>query len=330
MKTFRTEVPRILIVDDEPTNLKVLQRVLSDQYRLSFAKSGADALALIEREMPNLILLDVMMPEMSGIEVCQQLKQDSRFQHIPVIFVTALSDDSDENNGFAVGAVDYITKPITPSLVRARVKTHLSLVHAEQLKLAHIDLVHRLGRAAEYKDTDTGEHILRMSEYSKILALAYGLPEAHADFIRQAAPMHDVGKIGIPDAILLKPGKLDKEEFAIMQQHTTIGARILANSDSPLIQLAHMLALEHHEKFDGKGYPNGLQGEEISIESRIVAVADVFDALTSRRPYKEAWPVEKAFALIEAEAGKHFDPDLAQLFLEEKEKILAVYNRFRD
>lgn len=315
---------RILIVDDEPANLKVMREVLDGQYRLSFAKSGEAALALIAKEAPKLILLDIMMPNMSGLEVCQRLKSAPETAHIPIIFVTALGDESDEFKGFELGAVDYITKPISPAIVRARVKTHLSLVQAEQLKQAHIDLVHRLGRAAEYKDTDTGEHILRMSKYSKILALAYGMSEGNAELLKQAAPMHDVGKIGIPDAILLKPGKLTHDEFEQMKQHAEIGAKILEHSPSPLLQLAYILAIEHHEKFDGSGYPYGLKGENISIEGRIVAIADVFDALTSKRPYKTAWSIDDAFAFIKEQAGKHFDPHLAELFLANQEKIIAV------
>ncbi|MBB1366627.1 two-component system response regulator [Pseudoalteromonas sp. SR44-5] len=323
-----TERPRILIVDDEPANLKVMREVLGNQYRLSFAKSGDAALALVEKEPPKLILLDIMMPNMSGFEVCQLLKQNPATEHIPVIFVTALADESDEFKGFEIGAVDYITKPISPAIVRARVKTHLSLVQAEQLKLAHVDLVHRLGCAAEYKDTDTGEHIVRMSKYSKILALAYGMTEQHAELLKQAAPMHDIGKIGIPDAILLKPGKLTAEEFEHMKQHAKIGAKILANSSSPLLQLAYILAMEHHEKWDGSGYPNGLKGEEISIEGRIVAIADVFDALTSKRPYKQAWSVDEAISHMREQAGKHFDPQLIALFEGQLDAVLAVYSAY--
>ncbi|MBB1342725.1 MAG: putative two-component system response regulator [Pseudoalteromonas rhizosphaerae] len=324
-----TERPRILIVDDEPANLKVMREVLGNQYRLSFAKSGDAALALVEKEPPKLILLDIMMPNMSGFEVCQLLKQNPATEHIPVIFVTALADESDEFKGFEIGAVDYITKPISPAIVRARVKTHLSLVQAEQLKLAHVDLVHRLGCAAEYKDTDTGEHIVRMSKYSKILALAYGMTEQHAELLKQAAPMHDIGKIGIPDAILLKPGKLTAEEFEHMKQHAKIGAKILANSSSPLLQLAYILAMEHHEKWDGSGYPNGLKGEEISIEGRIVAIADVFDALTSKRPYKQAWSVDEAISHMREQAGKHFDPQLIALFEGQLDAVLAVHSAYQ-
>ncbi|MGO3423196.1 MAG: response regulator [Pseudoalteromonas distincta] len=323
---FTTDRPRVLIVDDEPANLKVMREVLGNQYRMSFAKSGDAALALLEKKLPKLILLDIMMPDMNGFEVCQIVKRNPKTSHIPIIFVTALGDESDEYKGFELGAVDYITKPISPAIVRARVNTHLSLVQAEQLKQAHVDLVERLGRAAEYKDTDTGEHIVRMSQYSKVLALALGMDELRAELLRQAAPMHDVGKIGIPDAILLKPGKLTSEEFDHMKEHATIGAQILANSSSPLLQLAHTLAIEHHEKWDGSGYPNGIKGEEISVEGRIVAIADVFDALTSKRPYKEAWSVEKTVLHMQEQAGTHFDPALIELLVKNLDDIIAIKN----
>ena len=326
--TQTSERARILVVDDEPANLKVIREVLANDYRLSFAKSGELALQLIENEPPKLILLDIMMPDMSGFEVCKVLKANPKTAHIPVIFVTALSHEQDESEGFALGAVDYITKPISPAIVRARVKNHLSLVQAEQLQLAHIDLIQRLGRAAEYKDTDTGEHIARMSRYSKVLALAYGMSEYEAEQLKQAAPMHDVGKIGIPDSVLLKPGRLNENEYEHMKQHALIGAKILENSTSPLLQLAHKLALEHHEKWDGTGYPYGLKGEEISIEGRIVTIADVFDALTSKRPYKKAWSVEEALDLLKDEAGKHFDPQLVDLFIGQIDSIIEIKNTY--
>ncbi|MCG9709967.1 MULTISPECIES: two-component system response regulator [unclassified Pseudoalteromonas] len=326
--TQLSERAKILVVDDEPANLKVIREVLANDYRLSFAKSGELALQLIENEPPKLILLDIMMPDMSGFEVCKVLKANPKTAHIPVIFVTALSHEQDESEGFALGAVDYITKPISPAIVRARVKNHLSLVQAEQLQLAHIDLIQRLGRAAEYKDTDTGEHIARMSRYSKVLALAYGMSEYEAEQLKQAAPMHDVGKIGIPDAVLLKPGRLNENEYEHMKQHALIGAKILENSPSPLLQLAHKLALEHHEKWDGTGYPYGLKGKEISIEGRIVAIADVFDALTSKRPYKKAWSIEEALDLLKDEAGKHFDPQLVDLFIGQIDSIIEIKNTY--
>ncbi|WP_022944039.1 two-component system response regulator [Pseudoalteromonas ruthenica] len=321
---IETQKPTLLAVDDEPTNLKVLNQVLGNDYRLIFAKSGPQALELAHSKQPALILLDVMMPDMSGFEVCEQLKQQPSTQAIPVIFVTAMQDEVDETQGFAKGAVDYITKPISPAIVKARVKNHLSLVQADLLKAAQLELIQRLSHAAEYKDNETGQHIIRMSRYCHIIARAYGFNEAHAESLLLAAPMHDIGKIGIPDNILLKPGRLDQDEYRQMQTHASIGADILAGSSSALIQLAHRLALEHHERFDGSGYPNGLQGEEISIEGRICAIADVFDALTSKRPYKEPWPIDKAVQLLQEEKGKHFDPELVDIFMACLDDILAV------
>ena len=321
---------KVLIVDDEPANLRVLKKILGDLYRLTFAKSGEEALRLVERELPDLILLDVMMPGMTGFDVCQALKQNPLSKGIPVMFVTALSDDVDEAKGFDVGAVDYITKPVSPAVVKARVRTHLSLVQADELRRTRLQVIQRLGRASEYKDNETGTHILRMSHYSKIMALALGLSGNAADNLLHAAPMHDIGKIGIPDSIMLKPGKLTDEEFAIMQKHPEIGAEILGESDSDLIELAKIVSLTHHEKWDGSGYPNGLKGEEIPLEGRIVAIADVFDALTSKRPYKEAWPVEKAVDLIQSQSGKHFDPNIVTLFQSCLPSILEIKERWQD
>nr|WP_320165954.1 two-component system response regulator [uncultured Methylophaga sp.] len=330
MTTIKKYQPRILIVDDEPTNLRVLRQILQNDYALSFARSGKDALALIDKEMPDLILLDIMMPEMTGLEVCQQLKARPDTSHIPIIFVTALQDPDDEARGFDIGAVDYIIKPIVPSTVLARVKTHISLVKADELRATHIDLIERLGRAAEYKDNETGLHVQRMSRYAKIIALGYGFDESTANELMMAAPMHDIGKIGIADKILLKPDKLTSEEFSEMKTHTLIGAEILANSTSRLIQLAHTVALTHHEKWDGTGYPNGLKGDEIPLAGRIVAIADIFDALTSARPYKEAWPVEEAIEFINEQSGKHIDPALPPILIEHLPDILKVKQAFSD
>jgi putative two-component system response regulator len=317
---------KILIVDDEPLNLKVLKQVLQDNYRLSFAKNGMDAIELVKKEKPSLILLDVMMPGMTGFEVCRHLKTDPETSTIPVIFVTALADEADESEGFAAGGVDYINKPISPALVRARVKTHLSLVHIDELKRTHLELIQRLGRAAEFKDNETGLHVMRMSHVSGRLALQLGMDAHHAEQLVHAAPMHDIGKIGIPDHVLLKPGKLNDEELTIMRQHPQMGANILDNSSSPLIKLAHAIALYHHEKWDGSGYPFGLKGEEIPLEARIVAVADVFDALLNKRPYKEAWTVEEAVAEIERNRGKHFDPAVVDAMLQCLPELIAINN----
>ncbi|MBX9714923.1 MAG: two-component system response regulator [Pseudomonadaceae bacterium] len=322
--------PKLLLVDDEPTNLQVLRQILQDDYRLFFAKDGDKALEMAARERPDLILLDVMMPGMTGYEVCTRLKQDEMTVSTPVIFVTALADVDDEARGFEVGAVDYITKPVSSPIVRARVRTHLSLVRVDELKQTRLQIVQRLGLAAEYKDNETGLHVIRMSHYSRILALAAGFSELAADDLLNAAPMHDVGKIGIPDAILQKNGKLDEAEWVVMRSHAQIGAEIIGEHPSGLLQMARSIALTHHEKWDGSGYPNGLKGEEIPIAGRIVAIADVFDALTSVRPYKPAWSLEDTLALIQRESGKHFDPHLVELFLGQMPAILEIKARWAE
>ncbi|MBU2154647.1 MAG: response regulator [Gammaproteobacteria bacterium] len=322
--------PLLLLVDDEATNLQVLRHILQDDYRLLFAKDGAKALEMAERERPDLILLDVMMPGMTGYEVCQALKVQAHLEAIPVIFVTALADVEDEAHGFAVGAVDYITKPVSPPIVRARVRTHLSLVRMDELRQTRLQIVQRLGMAAEYKDNETGLHVIRMSHFSKVLALAAGFSEAAAEELLNAAPMHDVGKIGIPDAVLRKPGKLDEQEWAVMRQHVEIGAQIIGEHASGLLRTAQRIALSHHEKWDGSGYPNGLSGEDIPLEGRIVAIADVFDALTSVRPYKAAWSVEDAVRLLQEESGRHFDPQLVELFIQQLPAILEIKERWAE
>ena len=324
------ERPKILIVDDEPTNLQVLRQVLHEDYRLLFARDGAKALQPSRDERPNLILLDVMMPGLTGLETCRRLKAEPATQGIPVIFVTALSDASDESAGFEAGGVDYITKPISPAVVRARVRTHLSLVRADELKQTRLQIIQCLGRAAEYRDNETGLHVIRMSHYSRLLALAAGFSVRHADELFNAAPMHDIGKIGIPDAVLLKPDRLDENEWAIMRSHVRMGAEILGEHDTPLLQLARSIALFHHEKYDGSGYPHRLAGEAIPIEARIVAIADVFDALTSVRPYKKAWPVEEAVALLHSEKSRHFDPELVDLFVAQLPAVLEIKERYAE
>lgn len=320
----------ILVVDDEPTNLRVLNQILNESYKLIFAKSGQEAIRLVEKEAPDLILLDVMMPGMTGYEVCEYLKQASQFKSIPIIFITALSDAEDEAKGLTLGAVDYISKPVSPAVVKARVKTHLSLVDADELRSTRLQIIQRLGRASEYKDNETGMHVMRMSHYAKIIALAYGFSEEDADNLFNAAPMHDIGKIGIPDSIMLKPGKLTDDEFAVMKTHPEIGSEILGESDSDLIGLAKLVSLTHHEKWDGTGYPKQLKGTNIPIEGRIVALADVFDALTSVRPYKEAWTVAAAMEHIHSQKGKHFDPHLVEVFEQLIDQIFEIKERWKD
>lgn len=320
----------VLLVDDEPTNLRVLRTVLQDHYRLLFAKSGEEALQLVLREIPDLILLDVMMPGLTGFDVCARLKANPQTSSIPVIFVTALKDEMDETKGFEVGAVDYITKPISPAVVRARVKTHLSLVQANELKQTRLQVIQRLGRAAEYKDNETGLHVMRMSHFAQVLALAWGFDEQRAEDLLHAAPMHDIGKIGIADSILLKPGKLTAEEYKEMQKHPLIGAEIIGDCESDLLKMAKAVALYHHEKWDGTGYPYGLAGEQIPIEARIAALCDVFDALTSTRPYKQAWSIDDTLTYIQQQKGLHFDPRLVELLAENLPQILAIKQRWAE
>lgn len=322
--------PRLLLVDDEPTNLQVLRHVLQADYRLLFATDGARALQVAREQLPQLILLDIMMPGMDGYAVCRALKADPATAGIPVIFVTALNDSQDETAGFNAGAVDYITKPVSPPVVRARVRNHLSLVRVDELRETRLQIVQRLGRAAEYKDNETGLHVIRMSHFSQLLALAAGCSPAWAEDLLNAAPMHDVGKIGIPDAVLRKPGPLDADEWATMRRHPEIGAEIIGEHPSGVLQLAREIALAHHEKWDGSGYPRGLAGEAIPLSARIVAIADVFDALTTRRPYKEPWPVQEAMNHIAAQAGKHFDPALVALFAPLLPQLLEVRARWAE
>ena len=318
----------LLLVDDEAVNLRLLQQILQEDYRLLIAKDGARALELATSALPDLILLDVMMPGMTGHDVCQRLKAAEATRHIPVIFVTALSDGADETRGFALGAVDYITKPFSNPVVRARIKTQLSLVRAEVLLATRQQVVQCLGAAAEFKDNETGLHVVRMSHYSRLIGQALGMPKALLEDLFSAAPMHDVGKIGIPDAILRKPGRLDEDELLVMRKHPEIGARIIGEHKDGVLAMAHRIALYHHEKWDGTGYPCGLIGEAIPLEARIVAIADVFDALTSVRPYKRAWTFDEAQNLLRQESGRHFDPQLVDVFFSLMPQVLAVAAEF--
>jgi len=325
-----SEKPRILIVDDMQTNLQVLGNALNQQYQVFFAQNGKQAIEIANKQQPNLILMDIMMPEMSGYDVVKILKKNVNTSNIPVIFVTAMKNEENEKLGFEHQAVDYITKPISPAIVRARVKTHLSLVRVDELNKTRLEIIRCLGHAAEYKDNETGRHVIRMSKYSQILAKAIGLSNEECELIGTVAPMHDVGKIGIPDHILLKPGKLDEKEWALMRQHPFIGYQILGKQDSPLLKLAANIAYTHHEKWNGSGYPRGLKGKNIPLEGRIVAIADVFDALTTERPYKSAWSIEKAVSLIDNEAGAHFDPELVPIFIKHLDSILQIREQWLD
>lgn len=323
----------ILVVDDVSTNLALCKKILHQAgYDTCFAQSGHEALERARAERPNLILLDVMMPEMDGYTVCRQLKLDAATRDIPVIFITAREDEAYEAEGFAAGAVDYILKPISAPRLLARVRNQLSLVRLEQLEKTQRLIVEKLGRAAEYKDNETGFHVIRMSHYCRILAIAAGLSQRQADLLFHAAPMHDVGKIGTPDHILLKEDRLNAQEWEVMKQHPLIGADIIGNHDIPLLQAAREIALTHHEKWDGSGYPKGLQGEDIPLFGRIVAIADVFDALVSRRPYKCRWSLQETCERLRQDAGTHFDPRLVELFLQRDTmtQVKAIYAQWPD
>ena len=321
---------KILIVDDEPNNLKLLQQVLKEHYQLLFANNGEKALEAANKHRPDLILLDVMMPNMSGYEVCEKLKHNTLTENIPVIFVTAMGDQHDETRGFDAGAVDYIQKPISAPVVLRRVQTHLSLVRAKDLEDLVTASIRMLGEAGHYNDSDTGEHIWRMAAYSAAIAKAAGWSARQIETLELAAPMHDTGKIGIPDAILKAPRKLTAEEWTVMKTHAQIGYDILSKSANPVFVMAAEIALGHHEKWDGSGYPNGCSGEKIPESARIVAIADVFDALTMKRPYKEAWPIEKALDAIRQDCGTHFDPRLCALFFEIIPEIVAIKDKWRN
>ncbi|SFE46181.1 response regulator receiver modulated metal dependent phosphohydrolase [Paracidovorax wautersii] len=322
--------PRLLLVDDEPANLQVLRQVLQQDYRLLFATSGPKAVEIALQQRPDLMLLDVMMPDMDGYAVLQRLAAEPQVAGMPVIFVTALSDAADEARGLELGAVDYIAKPISAAVVRARVRTHLSLVRMDELRESRLQILQRLGRAAEYKDNETGKHVIRMSLYAQMLALAIGMDSTWAEDLLHAAPLHDVGKIGIPDAVLRKPGGLDATEWDVMRTHPSIGAEIIGEHPGGVLRLASTIALTHHEKWDGSGYPRGLVGREIPLESRIIAIADVFDALTTRRPYKDAWNVEDAMDYLHSQAGRHFDPDLVGPFSALKPQLLQVREQWAE
>jgi len=328
----------ILIVDDTPTNIDVLRGVLDNDYETVAAINGHIALKIAHKLKPDLILLDIMMPEIDGYEVCKRLKADQDTYTIPIIFITAMLEPKDEQRGFDVGAIDFITKPINPGIVKARVKTHLALSNQQracqqtlneqtQALLANQKAaIYMLGDAGHYNDTDTGVHIWRMASYSAALAHAINWPIEKVERLKLAAPMHDTGKIGIPDSILKAPRKLTNTEWVEMKKHSQIGYDILIKGETEMFHMAAQIALYHHEKYNGTGYPKGLSGDEIPETARIVAIADVFDALTMKRPYKKAWSVENALNFINDESGKHFDPDMVHAFVAIKEEIIEIKN----
>ena len=350
-----SSTPEILIVDDTPANIDVLSDVLSD-YRRRVAIDGDTALRLARNSPPDLVLLDVMMPGIDGFEVCRRLRANPATAKVPVIFITSLYDVHNETLGFEAGGVDYITKPFNARVVLARVQTHLELKSArdslqnenarleahvaartselqialERLHRSAIDTVLRLGLAAEFKDDETGRHVLRMAHYTVTVARELDWPEEDLDRLFHAALMHDIGKLALPDSILRKSGPLDAAEWAIMKRHPLVGARILSGSDSEIIKLAEVVALTHHEKWDGSGYPHGLKGNDIPLVGRIVAICDVFDALTVRRPYKEALPFDEACAIVRQGDGRHFDPAVVRAFFAADVEIRRIHHLYGD
>jgi len=357
MEKKMSEKAKILIVDDEAHVRSMMQAVLTDEgYSLDFAVDGVQALEKIHENPPDIVLLDITMPRKDGIEVVRELKEDEKTRLIPVVIVTALRGLDELVRALEAGADDFLNKPVNITELKTRVRSlvkvkayndHLINYQKElerevgkqtaelrkasdKIKNASLETIYRLSKAAEYKDEETGNHIMRVSRYSAEIARRLGMGNGDVENILYATPMHDVGKIGIPDHILLKPAKLDPDEFAIMKTHTTIGKGILEGSDSTLIQTAEIVAFTHHEKWDGSGYPQGLEEEEIPLASRIMSVADVFDALTSKRPYKEAFSVERSLDIMKKDRAKHFDPEVLDAFFDIEENILSIKEEFRE
>ncbi|MBD0785543.1 two-component system response regulator [Vibrio sp. Y2-5] len=363
-----SHTPTLLVIDDIPENLSLMYKLLKDDYKVKGANSGDRGLAIAICDQPDLILLDVMMPDMDGFEVCSYLKSNPLTKNIPVIFITAKTENVDERKGLELGAVDYITKPIVPEIVKARVKTHLSLKMAsdllkgekeslekevqkrtqesiKQLEEMHViqDIAfNAMISLAETRDNETGNHIRRTQHYIRLLAERLRLEPNYTNqlddnvvnLLFKSAPLHDIGKIGIPDHILMKKGKLTVEEFEIMKTHTTIGFEAINKAEeingkaTSFLRIAKEIAHSHHEKWDGTGYPQGLSGEDIPLSARLMAIVDVYDALISKRIYKQAFTHDEAIRMIRSEKGAHFDPIIVDAFLDIKEDIHSIALRY--
>ncbi len=342
----------VLIVDDAETNVMLMRHLVEkklDDCKVQSFTDPLEALVWVEANDPDLAIVDYMMPGIDGIEFTKRFRQFAGKSETPLLMVTASNDRKVRYDALQLGVNDFLNKPIDTTEFLARARNMLDL-RASRNQLANRaqwlsgevakatqEILEReqetlfcLGRAAEYRDPETGAHVMRMAHYSRHIAVHMGLPEDECELILRAAPMHDLGKLGTPDHILLKPGKLTTEEFEIMKQHAVIGYRILHDSTSQVLRCGALIAHAHHEKFDGGGYPQGLRGEDIPLYGRIVAVADVFDALTSERPYKNAWEVERSIAFLRDGAGTHFDPRCVDAFLQDWEQVLAIKERFRD
>lgn len=352
----------IMIVDDTEMNIAILVEALQDDYELIVAINGLDAIELLEEQKPDLILLDIMMPEMDGYEVLKKLKKNQDLEHIPVILLSAITDSDSKNKGFSLGAVDYVTKPFEIVEVKARVMTQLRLEEArlllesqnivleekvkERTKLierTNFATIYCLAALAETRDPETGEHIKRTQKYIKELALELSSKEEYKDILTdeyiellyKSAPLHDIGKVGVKDSILLKPGKLTEEEFEEMKKHTIYGGESLMVGikelgEESFLTLAKEIALTHHEKWDGCGYPRGLSKHEIPISGRLMALSDVYDALISKRVYKGAFTHDEAKNIILEGRGTHFDPDVVDAFIKREAKFIEIMEAFRD
>jgi putative two-component system response regulator len=354
----------VLVVDDSPEILGIVNELLKSDYRLKAANGGEKGLRLAAAEpKPDIILLDIMMPDLSGHEVCRRLKADRATRDIPVIFLTAMNNEADEETGFALGAVDYIAKPISGPILRARVKTQLIMKRAadfikdknvflvgevskraKEMEFSQDVTILALASLAETRDNETGNHLRRTQHYVRVLAehlqrhphFSLALTRTNIEIICKSAPLHDIGKVGIPDQILLKPGRLTADEFEVMKTHTTLGREAIEKAEqevgrsAPFLAFAKEIACSHQEKWDGSGYPEGLAGDHIPIAARLMAVADVYDALISARPYKTPMTHEEASTIIAEGRGTHFDPDIVDAFLHLRHEFRNIAERFRD
>ncbi|MDA7492785.1 response regulator [bacterium] len=363
----------VMIIDDESINIEIVKAYLEEEgfENLVATTEASKAMDMLRKHKPDIVLLDIKMPEISGLELLRMMRRDREMMMIPAIVLTAANDPQVKLQALRLGASDFLAKPVDPSELTLRLENVLAVkayqdhladysekleqqvrIRTEELVHSRQEAIHCLARAGEFRDDDTGRHVTRVGRYAAMIAAELGFPQAAIDLIEQAAQLHDVGKIGIPDAILHKPGKLDPQEFEIIQEHcnigrriinplsheesirlkthTSVGLQIMGSTNSPVLRLAAVIAATHHEKWDGSGYPKGLAGNAIPIEGRIVAVADVFDALSSARPYKEAFPIDRCLKILIDSRGKHFDPRVLDAFLRRKEEAIRVREDYVD
>ena len=343
---------RVLIVDDESTGRNILKQVIqkiADDLLVTGFDSSPEALEWLRHNKVDLVITDYRMPDINGVEFIKKVRSITGFESVPIVMITVVSEKKVRYEALEAGATAFLTRPIDQIECRTSCRNLLKIqeqqsiiqdradwlarqveVSTQQIVARERETLLRLGRAGEYRDEDTGNHVIRMARYARIIAEELGLNDMECEDIEYAAPLHDIGKIGIPDHILLKPGNFDSFEWELMKQHTVIGHSILSNSQSRYIQMGAVIALNHHEKFDGTGYPSGLKKREIPLVARIVSVADVFDALISNRPYKSGWTNERAYEFLENKSGKHFDPDCVTAFLQRPEDVIKIQQELKD